>query len=47
MKLRDVVQVKVSPIGGEEFINMEAYIVLEISSIPNTHVELVKTDYPT
>ena len=46
MKLRDVVQVKVSPIGGEEFINMEAYIVPEISSIPNTHVELVKSDYP-
>jgi len=46
MKLRDIVQVKVSPIGGESFINMEAYIVPEISSIPNTHVELVKSDYP-
>ena len=45
-KLRDVVQVKVSPIGGESFINMEAYVVPEISSIPNTHVELVKSDYP-
>ena len=46
MKLRDVVQVKVSPIWGESFINMEAYVVPEISSIPNTHVELVKSDYP-
>ena len=25
---------------------MEAYVVPEISSIPNTHVELVKSDYP-
>ena len=25
---------------------MEAYIVPEISSIPNTHVKLVKSDYP-
>ena len=46
MKLRDVIQVKVSPIGGESIINIEAYVVPEISSIPNTHVELVKSDYP-
>jgi len=46
MKLRDVIQVKVSPIAGESIINMEAYVVPEISSIPNTHVELVKSDYP-
>ena len=32
--------------GGETIINMEAYVVPEISSIPNTHVELVKSDYP-
>ena len=32
--------------GGGSFINMEAYVVPEISSIPNTHVEFVKSDYP-
>ena len=34
-----------SPMGGggggrEEFINMEAYIVPETSSVPNTHVPM-------
>jgi len=46
MKLRDVVQVKVGLTVGGPFINMEAYVVPEIASIPNTHMELAKSDFP-
>jgi len=31
---------------GDTFINMEAYVVPEIASIPNTHMELAKPDFP-
>ena len=44
--LRDVVDIKVSPIGGKKVIQMEAYVVPEISSIQNGHLELVKGEYP-
>ena len=46
MCLRDVVDVKVSPIGGQKVIQMEAYVVPEISSIQNGHLELVKGECP-
>ena len=38
----DVVDIKVSPIGGQKVIQMEVY---EISSIQNGHLELVKDEY--
>ncbi len=44
--LRDVVDVKVSPIGGQKVIQIEAYVVPEISTIQNGHVELAKGEYP-
>ena len=46
MRLRDVVEVKISPIGGDKVIPIEAYVVPEISSIQNSHVEFVKGEYP-
>lgn len=41
-RLRDVVHIKVSPVGGQ----VEAYVVPEISTIQNGHVELAKDEYP-
>jgi len=43
--LRDLVDIKISPIGGQKVIQMEAFEVLEISSIQNGHLELVKGEY--
>ena len=45
MRLRDVVEVKVSPTDGQKVIPIEAYVVPEISSIQNIHVELAKGEY--
>ena len=45
-RLRDVVKIKVSPVGGQKGITMEAYVVPEISSIQNSHIELAKREYP-
>ena len=46
MRPRDVVEVKVSPTDGQKVIPIEAYVVPEISSIQNSHVELAKGEYP-
>lgn len=46
MCLRDVVKVKVSPTDGQKVIPIEAYVVPEISSIQNSHVELAEGEYP-
>ena len=46
MRLRDVVEVKVSTTDGQKVIPIEAYVVPEISSIQNSHVELEKGEYP-
>lgn len=46
MRLRDVVEVKVSPTDGQKVIPIKAYVVPEISSIQNSHVELAKGEYP-
>ena len=46
VKLRDVVHVRVSALGGEKVFNVEAYVVPEISTIQNNHVEYAKFDYP-
>ena len=45
-RLKDVVDIKVSPVGGQRVIQIEAYVVPEISTIQNGHVELVKGEYP-
>ena len=44
--MRDVVDIKVSPIGGQKVIEMEVYVVPEIFNIQNGHLELVKGEYP-
>ena len=46
MRLRDVVEVKVSPVGGQKVIPIKGYVVPEISSIQSGHVEFVKGEYP-
>ena len=46
VKLRDVVHVKVSALEGEKVFNVKAYVVPEISTIQNKHVEYAKFDYP-
>ena len=44
--LRDVVEVTISPVKGEKEIKLEAYVVPEISKIPNVHVEIARDNYP-
>ena len=46
MQLRDVVQMKVSAVGGQKVIEIEAYVVPEISTIQNNHAEIAKYEYP-
>lgn len=38
--------IKVSPVGGQKVIQIEAYVVPEISTIQNGHVELAKGECP-
>ena len=47
MQLRDVVPMKVSALGVQKVIEIEAYVVPEISTIQNSHVEIAKYEYPT
>lgn len=44
--LRDVVGLNLEPVGGGELIQMEAYVVPEISFITNEHLKIVMRDYP-
>lgn len=44
--LKDVVELTLGPVGGGEPIPIEAYVVPEIASIANEHLELVKNDFP-
>ena len=46
MQLRDVVQMRVSAVGGQKVIEIEAYVVPEISTIENNHKEIAKYEYP-
>ena len=45
-ELRDVVEVTIIPVKGEKEIKLEAYVVPEISKIPNAHVEIARDNYP-
>ena len=42
---RDVVELLLSPLNGGKNVFIEAFVVKDISSIPNIHVESVKHDY--
>ena len=44
--MRDVVSLSVSPVNGGESINVECFVVPEITTIVNGHVEFVKHAYP-
>ena len=46
MQLRDVVHMKESSLGCQKVTEMEAYVVPEISTIQNSHVEIAKYEYP-
>ena len=45
-ELRDVIEVTLNPVKGEKEIKLEAYVVPEISKIPNAHVEIARDNYP-
>ena len=42
---RDVVELKLKPLHGDKVITVEAYVVPEISSIQNAHIELARREY--
>ena len=44
--LREVVRFDVMPLQGDKTLQLEAYVVPEISHISNEHVEVVKNDFP-
>lgn len=44
--MRDVVEIKVSPVRGQKVIQIDTYVVHKISSIQNGHVELARNEYP-
>ena len=44
--LREIVNFSISPVNGGESVNVECFVVPEIASIVNEHVEFVKHDYP-
>ena len=46
MQFRDVIHTKVSALGGQKIIEIEAYVVPEISTIQNSHIEIAKYEYP-
>ena len=41
---RDVVELKLEPVNGG--LSVEAYVVPDISTIPNGHIELARNEYP-
>ena len=43
--MRDVFVISLSSIGGER-IKIECFLVDEISSITNEHIEIIRKDYP-
>ena len=45
-QLRDVVSVEMTAVGGGKAIQIEAFVVPEISRIQNEHLEAAKRDFP-
>ena len=45
-EVREVVRFRVSSVNGGESVEVECYVVPEISSIANAHIEVAKNDYP-
>ena len=44
--LREVVALHLTPVGGGNVLSIEAFVVLEISTVPNEHLEIVRESYP-
>ena len=45
-QLMEVVEVNLCPVGRGENVEIQVYVVPDISQVRNEHVEIVKTDYP-
>ena len=43
---REVVELKLESNNGNKVISLEAFVVPEICSVQNSHVELVRREYP-
>ena len=43
---REVVELKLEPVNGNKVISLEEFVVPEIYRIQNSHVELVRREYP-
>ena len=43
--MTDLVELDIMPLGGGSALKVEAFVVPEISSVRNEHIELVKRDY--
>ena len=46
MRIREVVDVCLSPLDGRETVVLSCYVVDEVSSFPNVHPEVVRNHYP-
>ena len=46
VEMRDVVEFSLGPMRGEKKVKIQAFVVNNIASIPNIHVERVKKNYP-
>ena len=44
-EIRDVVEISLSALNDEKSVKIEAFVVKDISTIPNVHVERVKKDF--
>ena len=44
-EMRDVVEISLSALNDERSVKIEAFVVKDISTIPNVHVERVKKDF--
>ncbi|XP_028410434.1 uncharacterized protein LOC114533050 [Dendronephthya gigantea] len=42
---REVVELKLQPVNGDKIISIEAYVVPEICTVQNSHVELARKNY--
>ena len=46
VKARDVFEVGLVPVDGKKKVTLQCYVIDEISSIVNAHLEIVKKTYP-
>jgi len=44
--LRKVIGLNLTPVGGGNVLSIEAFVIREISTVPNEHLEIVRESYP-